>query len=478
LQAGVVVVAAAGNGDSNGNGQDADGVSFWPCYVASFCIGALNPYPDPKGYFTETTGFSTQYSNYGSVVSFWAPTNIHAMPDGATQGAALTIHTGTSASTPYVAGVIALMRSVNPSLNPQQILQVLQLTAVPLQVHSPIGGPQNGVVISPYDAVVAAGDSGYAPPQLVITAPKEGAVIGQTPFQAVTFTAEVVDPTVEAWPPPGPSGYIDNPVRWKSDLDGDLGVGSSIDHVFSQAAKTGVRKITATVTDSLGFKATSTIAVDYEPLIASPGVSIVYPPKGSTFAAGTIVVRGQANSAVSLAYVPCSKMVWQQGIADHPISSTVFEGAESGLCQAEVPFQAGSNQKVKLTATDVTGKSRSTEESIKIKPPSTETTVSIDSPTEHESYDTYPVNQQPVDIDLHAFVLNAPSDPVKYTWSWYETASGAASKIVVGTGQSQTLKTRACGEIAVEVEVASPSIPSGQDPKASTKVQINCESSQ
>ena len=466
LQQGVPVIAAAGNGDSNGNGQDAGDVDFWPCTATPFCVGALNPYSN--SYFVKTNGFTTTYSNYGNSVAFYAPTNIHAMPDGSTQGQQLTLHNGTSASTPYVAGVVALMRAINPSLTPQQIFNDLFANALPLQVVA-YGGNQKGVAISPFNAVVAAGGTGLPQPHLIITQPADKASVGANVYQSVAFNAEVKDPAVESWPPPYASGQSDNPVTWSSSVDGAMGTGTSIAYTFSPTAKPGPRQITAKVSDTLGMSTANTITVDYEPQIGGPRVAITYPPANSSFPAGTIVVKGTGSSAVNLSYVPCNKLVWQ---------GSIVSTGSSGVCTAQVTFSPGA-QTLTLTATDTTGKSSSTQEPLTITTPPPTAKVSIDSPQMNAGYVNYPVYNQPVPIGLHAFVLNAPaSAALTYTWSWYYTSSDPSTAIVIGTGQSQTLQSKACGVIAIQVVVTSPSIPASQSPTATTKVQISCESSQ
>lgn len=126
-----VFVAAAGNGED----PDGDGVStgydtgaprfVHPCiedYV--ICVGALNNDATTK----------IAYSNFGRVTIF-APTNIPVMaqpagndmnPNGPAQPRTFG---GTSASAPFVAGVAAMMKAVNPALNSDDVSKILQETA-------------------------------------------------------------------------------------------------------------------------------------------------------------------------------------------------------------------------------------------------------------------------------------------------------------------------------------------------------------
>jgi hypothetical protein len=191
--AGSFVVASAGN-----DAQDAGNENVWPC-IASFCVGAMDDVPVINGqvnygygYYTKNTWMGVYYSNFGPAVKIWAPTNIHAMPNGTNNGQ-LVVHTGTSASAPYVAGVAALMYAVNPNLTTSQVYQYLEETSTGI-VTSEVGGEiQPGKLISPLDAVVAANGGKEMPPQIAITSPNNGATVGQELWHPVQFTATASD---------------------------------------------------------------------------------------------------------------------------------------------------------------------------------------------------------------------------------------------------------------------------------------------
>jgi hypothetical protein len=136
----VVFIASAGNGRGvPGVGYDVGDPSFYhPCIEDHvICVGSLNPGASTK----------IQYSNFGSHVALFAPTNIPVMSfppsigvDGAgnsfplplaqADGPAVPqVFGGTSASAPFVAGVVAMMKAVNPDLNHDLVAQILRETA-------------------------------------------------------------------------------------------------------------------------------------------------------------------------------------------------------------------------------------------------------------------------------------------------------------------------------------------------------------
>jgi hypothetical protein len=114
--AGIVIVAAAGN-----DGQNVDSEYVHPCnYDGVICVGALAD--------DGNTAYSDSWSsNHGGSVDIWAPTNFPVMPDGAN----MTVHNfgGTSASSPFIAGIAAMMKAVNPNLNSDQVRDMMRDSA-------------------------------------------------------------------------------------------------------------------------------------------------------------------------------------------------------------------------------------------------------------------------------------------------------------------------------------------------------------
>lgn len=108
---GVVIVASAGN-----NGEASDPSPRYPArYSNTICVGA-----------TDQSDNRRSYSAYGPQMDVVAPDGV---PSTTIAGGYTNSVTGTSFSAPHVAGLAALIRSVNPNLTWQQVRDILRNTA-------------------------------------------------------------------------------------------------------------------------------------------------------------------------------------------------------------------------------------------------------------------------------------------------------------------------------------------------------------
>ncbi|WP_298606198.1 S8 family peptidase [uncultured Rothia sp.] len=116
---GAILVVAAGNDD-----QDTSKIAPANC-GGSIVVGSTNQ-----------KGQRSDFSNYGKIVDVSAPGDgIMSTVDLGTTvstGAGYTEYDGTSMAAPQVAGIIALMKSVDPSLTADRAKQVLKQSAKPL----------------------------------------------------------------------------------------------------------------------------------------------------------------------------------------------------------------------------------------------------------------------------------------------------------------------------------------------------------
>jgi serine protease len=125
--AGVIVVAAAGNANANAVGT-----------LPANCPGVIAVGA------TDRLGRRAAYSNYGATVALMAPGGDNGVrgPEGYPSGVLSAVFhdgahmwafsEGTSMAAPHVAGVAALMVALESTLTPLQVRDLLQQTAVPL----------------------------------------------------------------------------------------------------------------------------------------------------------------------------------------------------------------------------------------------------------------------------------------------------------------------------------------------------------
>ena len=121
--AGSVVVVSAGN-------ENTDAANSQPAN----CNGVITVAA------TTSSGNKASFSNFGSTVEISAPGNsiMSTINTGATSPVSdsYAYYSGPSMAAPHVAGVVSLLLSLNPSLPPDDILDILQDTAKPF----PAGG--------------------------------------------------------------------------------------------------------------------------------------------------------------------------------------------------------------------------------------------------------------------------------------------------------------------------------------------------
>lgn len=133
LQAGVVVVAAAGN---HGDDEAGDTTPFPAGFPGVIGVGAVAP--------DGTRASFSQKGDYVDLVAYGQGVTVAA------RGSGHTTDQGTSFSTPFVAATVALILQRFPQLTPAQVLQRLQATADP----PPGAADEYGAgLLNPYRAI-------------------------------------------------------------------------------------------------------------------------------------------------------------------------------------------------------------------------------------------------------------------------------------------------------------------------------------
>lgn len=238
---GAVVVAGAGNA-----GVDLDDDrSILPCELLDvLCVGSIK---------RDTT---TRH-NFGRNVDISAPEGVLSTVNPETVALdaddvgidELDEFNGTSCATPFVAGVVALMKAADPTLDLDRVTEILQSTANP----SADSRVPNGYVDA-YRAVRSVLSN--QPPTVQITQPASGQLIGwkNQPFFRTLYSDPEVDPTdVTA------INRFHGEVVIRSSIDGELCRDSSLPYECTSTLSEltlGQHIITATATDP--FEGTST----------------------------------------------------------------------------------------------------------------------------------------------------------------------------------------------------------------------------
>ena len=177
---GALVFAAAGNDGIDVDNEDCF-IACWetdiimPCELDDVvCVAGLkygSRFADPGSNWGRNqrrrgNGDSSTYQD--NSVDFYAPFTVIVGPDadgaGNVQGSAGRFDSGTSFSSPFAAGIAALVWAADPTLNADEVFAILLNTA-----DSTPGG--DGLVINALSAVKSALQKGNNPPQIRITSP-------------------------------------------------------------------------------------------------------------------------------------------------------------------------------------------------------------------------------------------------------------------------------------------------------------------
>jgi hypothetical protein len=143
-----------------------------------------------------------------------------------------------------------------------------------------------------------------SPPEVKILKPASNITVGSGGLNGVDFEASVVDY----------EGCCTQ-VSWESTLDGLIGMGTSLNYVFTT---TGTRTITVTAEDSHGATATDTVVVSVSN--DAPTVWIIKPTPNQTLYTGSpYVFEGDSwDPNEPFQKLPCNSMKWTSSNATDP----------------------------------------------------------------------------------------------------------------------------------------------------------------
>lgn len=402
-----LLLAASGNEGEDVDATDCFGACWeenWyvPCENAGvICVGG-----------TQWDSLSIhENSNYGlEDVDLFAPYTLYVGIDPEHTDNEARWGSGTSYSTPFIAGIAALVMAADPTLTVHEVAVKLSYNSYP--------SPDPLVDNITCAAAAVRSALGNVPPHVEIITPTDGATMPANGPQGITFIASVDDYMTES---------ADCTVTWSSDVDGPLGTGHSIQHLFTS---TGTRTITATAEDhQFGTgEASVTINVTDEP----PLVWITEPTDGQElFSHVPYSFLGGSFDMELGAALDCDDLSWSSVVV--PEGRGISHGTG---CRPEVTFAAPATRVITLIGTDDEGNEG-------------QATVTIDVlafPTTGEPVPTihWPLNASSLPPDEEAVLVATATDPddpddeLGLTWRW-TVANLESSRVETDIGSSPTI---------------------------------------
>lgn len=400
---GALVVASAGNDGRDVDAEDCFIVCWeeeWiaPCENdAVLCVGGIKS--DRRRDAGSNYGYEWTENAKTSDVDMFAPFTTWVGPDG--DVASNHRVSGTSFSSPFVAGVAAMMLAANPNLTPQKLEEGLKATAS--------SSPDKHVsrIVHADDAVKWAWPSSTYPPLVKIdpSSATEGPYggLGGLPLKAKVWTV-----------------YDNSPssVSWSSDKDGPLGNGLEIGALLTSP---GDRKVTVKATNSAGQSGTDSITV--HGTNGAPSLGVVHPTQGEKFYRGVPIKLEATITDPNQLMIECSAIEWQ-------ITGSGLPTQNGTGCQPQFTFASNGARTVKVTATDAFGATSTVQRSFQVVDPplNAPPIVSILSPDQGASLDentTYTLKASAIDPDG----TETPSGTWSVKWGSLTKTIGTGNQI-------------------------------------------------
>ncbi|MBA2667996.1 MAG: S8 family serine peptidase, partial [Trueperaceae bacterium] len=392
---GMLLFAAAGNDDRD---VDAVGCTFGVCFERTWITPCENAGVICVGALAGGSSARASYSNYGAKqVDIFGPGTLWVGPDPDAPANQARAISGTSFASPFVAGVAALVWAADPSMSATTVENVLMSTA------HPNGDPRVGRHVNAFGAVRQV--LGNVPPEVTINGG------GDVPFNLMAqLHADVVD--VE-------DSFPCCTVVWSSNVDGQLGTGTGIVHLFTTM---GSRVVTARATDSGGAVTEASVVVNV--INVAPNVTLHAPTEAAVvFRTAVVQLRGSATDRNEPdETLACANLTWTSSVGSDPFPIVG--------CEVSATFTSNGARVLTLTGTDSLGASDAESVSITVvdPPPNLPPNVQVTSPQTGSS----PPVHLPITLSGTA---NDPEGATPLTYQW-TTKLGSNAPIVVGNAPS------------------------------------------
>jgi serine protease len=431
FERGALVVASAGN-----DGRDVDAVDcFVVCWEEEWVAPCENDPVICVGGLKSDEGKRDELSNYGREacataqdcdVDIFGPMNVWVAPDP--EHPDPHRKNGTSFSSPFVAGVLAMIMAADPSVSPADAKQAL------LDSAERSADENVSRIVDAVDAVTRVAKLG---PRVEISQADPKPLYGG--FNTTTLKA-----TVDS------VGPCNCTIRWSSDKDGAMGTGASIDHVYGSP---GRRTVTVWVKDA-GTGATATDQVEIEAVNERPSARITKPaPDAHVYSGQPFKLEGQAYDPNEPGGLSCDALSW----------SAPGKPAMAGCSPTMTLTGDNLTTWVTLKATDAFGAWTSYTITLHVdKPPAqSPPLVTILNPSDGELLEPNDV------VTLQGTATDPDAGAVTGTWS---VKVGSTTKVI---GQGNTLQWKpsahvpqGCGNVAATL------IFSATDPDGTSSDQV------
>lgn len=286
---GMLIFAAAGN---SGKNVDHAGCTLGVCFERSWYTPCENTGVICVGGTRGVNADRANNSNYGSEhVDIFAPFTLWLGPDPAAPDNAARALSGTSFSSPFAAGVAALIWSADPNMKNWEVREIMMETA-----HLS-ADPDVERYVNAFDAVKQV--LGNLRPELTLISPTNRREIELN--DVVQLRVNVFD---------FEDGFACCDVVW-TDRDGTvIGTGTDVQRLFDE---TGFYEMTATATDRNDATASVTTTVQ---VINSPPVMTIANPRPATevFAGVPFNVQGTSLDLSDGGPLPCDSLTWSTDI--------------------------------------------------------------------------------------------------------------------------------------------------------------------
>lgn len=357
---GTLVFASAGNDGNDVDSQDCvifcwEDSMIFPCESAGvLCVGGMGANRTARA----------AGSNFGSKtesasVDFYGPFFVWDGPNPDDPDNLVTGRQGTSFSSPFVAGVAALVIAADPGLSADRVQAILRDTAHVGGVHDR-GGSQ--LRVNAFAAVRSA-LGGSVPPFVRIDRPLADAEVAwrqPLPLQALAWDLDSEVPSV----------------HWRSDRAGELGSGDRLNATFSELSAVGTHTLTASaISRGQGANDSVRIVVRND----APAIRLLQPNAAGRYCAGEAVdFRAEVddpNNPPAFPF-PAAGVAWR---LSGPSGSFNFPGPAIRLI-----FSTAGSYTLAATATDELGLSdtRSVALAVRAAPCDAAPVVEITNPAE------------------------------------------------------------------------------------------------